>query len=98
MSEMAMSPDIMALLGGGGAPAPPEAPVGDEGGDVLDLIRQALELVRQATASASDDMEALEYEKITTLLAKRLADEQKQQDDAMQGKASPRMLRQVYQG
>ena len=94
-----MSPDIMALLGGGGAEAPaPPMPGGDEGGDVLDLIRQALELVRQATASASDDMEALEYEKITTLLTKRLADEQKQQDDAMQGKASPRMLRQVYQG
>jgi hypothetical protein len=102
MSEMAqgaMSPDIMALLSGAGAggqagPPEPEA----EGGDASDLIRQALELVRQYAAQEQSEQGTLDAEKITSLLQAILAAEEKELDDAMAGKASPRMLRQAYAG
>lgn len=94
MSEMtsgSMPPDIASLLGGAAAP-----PAGSEGGDVMDLIRQALELVRKAAVELEGEGDTLAAEKITSLLQQILADEEKELEDAMAGKASPRMLRQAY--
>ena len=90
MSEM-MSPAVTQALGMGGDGPAPE---GD--GDAADLIRQALELVRQYAAQEQSEQGTLDAEKITTLLQQILANEEKELEDAMQGKASPRMLRSAY--
>ena len=91
---------MQALMGGGaGAPAgPPQGPSSDggEGGNATDLIRQALELVRQYAQQEESEQNTLDAEKITTLLQQILSNEEKELDDAMQGKASPRMLRSAY--
>lgn len=89
-----MSPAIMQALGGG-QPAPEPA---QEGGSSLDLIREALELVRQYAQQEESEQGTLEAEKITTLLQTLLANEEKELDDAMAGKASPKLLRQAYAG
>ncbi len=107
-----MSPAIMEALGGGGAPpmggtpppgppmgaAPPGPPPTDGGGDTTDLIRQALELVRQYAAEEESEQNTLDAEKITSLLQGILASEEKELEDAMTGKASPRILRSAYGG
>lgn len=64
----------------------------------MEIIRQALELVRQYAVQEQDDENTLRAEKISTLLAEILANEQKEIDQALQGKASPRVLRQAYAG
>jgi hypothetical protein len=107
MSEMmqggGLPPELMALLGGAGAGgdagmAPePEAPA-DPGADAMELIRQALELIRQYAAQEESEQGTLDAEKISTLLQQILAAEEKELDDAMQGKASPKMLRSAYGG
>lgn len=89
--------ELMALLGGGGGAPAPEAPA-PEGGDASELIRQALELVRQYAQQEESEQGTLDAEKITTLLQQILAMEEKELDDAMQGKASPKMLRNAYGG
>jgi hypothetical protein len=94
---MALPPELLAALSGGGVPqAPPGAPQAQ--GSPSDLIRQALDIVRQYAQSENDEQNVLAAEQVTTLLQKLLANEQKEQDDAMQGKASPKMLRSVYGG
>ena len=95
-----MPPEIMSLLqGGGDGAAPQSAPSdGGEGSNAVDLIRQALELVRQYAQQEESEQGTLDAEKITTLLQQILANEEKELDDAMQGKASPRMLRSAYGG
>lgn len=85
-----MPPEISALMGGG------QQPQEESGGNALDLIREALELVRQYAQQEESEQGTLEAEKITTLLQGLLATEEKELDDAMQGKASPRLLRQAY--
>lgn len=107
MSEMMQGgmqgggPDIMALLqgagAGGGAPMG-DGPQEDPKGEAIDLIRQALELVRQYAAQEESEMGTLDAEKITTLLQQILANEEKELEDAMTGKASPKMLRSAYSG
>ena len=87
--------DIEALLGGAGAGGPVE-PQDDGGGDVLDIIRQALDLIRQYAQQEQDEQNTLLAEKITTQLQTILANEEKEQMGALQGKASPRLLKQAY--
>lgn len=97
MSEMPF--DISALMGGAGAgEAQPAGDAPSGGGDALELIRQALDLVRQYAQQEESEQGTLDAEKITTLLQQILAMEEKELDDAMQGKASPRMLRSAYGG
>lgn len=95
MSEMALSPDVLAALSGA---AQPQNTAPADGGSSLDLIRQALDAVRGYAQQENDEQNVLAAEQITTLLQKLLANEQKEQDDAMAGKASPRLLRQAYGG
>ena len=94
--------NIMDMIGqmGQGQPPPETSPQPQpEGeGDVLGIIRQALDLVRQYAQQEQDDENTLRAEKISTLLAEILANEQKEIDQALQGKASPRVLRQAYAG
>ncbi len=113
MSEM-MSPAIMEALGGaqgappgqemggmppmGGAEPPMPEPAPEGGGDTVDLIRQALELVRQYAAEEESEQNTMDAEKITSLLQGILAAEEKELEQAMQGKASPRILRSAYGG
>lgn len=94
MSSM-MSPDLSALLSGGGQPPVPEQ---SEGSGPLDILRAALAKVREYIQQENDEANILEAEKVTTVLQKLLADEQKEKDDAMMGKASPRLLRNTYGG
>lgn len=89
-----MSPAVTEALGmmGGDGPAPAQ----ESESDPRDLIRQALELVRQYAAQEESEQGTLDAEKITTLLQQILASEEKELEQAMQGKASPRMLRSAY--
>jgi antitoxin component HigA of HigAB toxin-antitoxin module len=64
----------------------------------MELIRQALELVRQYAAQEESESGTLDAEKISSLLQQILANEEKEMEDAMQGKASPKMLRSAYGG
>ena len=95
---------VMDMIGqmGQGQPQPPVEgspnPQAEGEGDVMEIIRQALELVRQYAVQEQDDENTLRAEKISTLLAEILANEQKEIDQALQGKASPRVLRQAYAG
>ena len=96
MEQGGLPPELMAMMGG----APPaEAPAPEQGGgDITDLIRQALELVRQYAAQEESEQGTLDAEKITSLLQGILAQEEKELEGAMQGKASPKMLRSAYGG
>jgi hypothetical protein len=102
MSEMmqggGLPPELMALLGGGGEGAPAPEASADPGGDAMELIRQALELVRQYAQQEESESGTLDAEKISSLLQGILAAEEKEMEDAMQGKASPKMLRSAYSG
>jgi hypothetical protein len=77
--------------GGGGAPGgppalPPQDPSQDpqqQNSDPADLVRQALDLIRQAAQSETDDIDQANLEDIGTKLAKYLADQQKLTDGMM---------------
>lgn len=79
------------MLGGGGAPAPPEAPA--QGGDPADVLRQMLGLVDQYRQVEQDDEDLLQIEKISTQIQQLLANQQKDLDGLLQGKASPKVMR-----
>jgi uncharacterized protein YqeY len=75
----------------------PQAPPEEEGpGDVTDIIREALDLVRQYADQEQDEQNILLAEKISTQLQTILANEEKDQMGMLQGKASPRLLKQAY--
>lgn len=84
-------PDLAAMLQGGGAPAPPEQQ--SSGGSPSEVLRQILQLCDQYRQVEQDDIDLLEIEKISTQVQNLLANQQKEQDDLLQGKASPRALR-----
>lgn len=84
--------DPAAMMGG-----PPQAPLEEEEpGDVTDIIREALDLVRQYADQEQDEQNILLAEKISTQLQTILANEEKDQMGMLQGKASPRLLKQAY--
>jgi len=96
---------IMAAISGGGAPAgppvtapggPSEAP--EPSGDTSDYARQIVELVQQALRVEEDDLEKQKYVKLLQIAQDILATEQKEAQDAMQGKVSPRLLSKAYGG
>ena len=85
-------PDMMAQFAGGGG-APPEAPPLPSGADVTEIINQMLALADEYRQSEDEPAHLLVMEKLRTEMQKLLADEQKMQDDLMQGKASPQAMR-----
>lgn len=58
-----------------------------------DAIRELLDLAREVAAAADDDQEMAQLEQVTSILAKLLAAQQKQDEDAAQGKLSPGAVR-----
>ncbi len=86
---------LAGLLGGGagaGMGAPPAGPEpapaapADQGGgdeDPVDLMKQALDLVRRALAVEKDEEDVLMLEKTTTQIQQYIANDQKMVDTAM---------------
>lgn len=93
-----MPPELAAMLqGGGGAPAPDAAPAGGGGSNpgVVDdpRFRQAIQLIEAVARDEPDDQDSALLTEIVAKLYKLAGDRQKEQDDMLQGKASPRALR-----
>lgn len=96
-----MPPELMALLQAAqqqeapspaGFPGPaPEQAGGDAG--PADVLRQILQLCDRYRQVEQDDVDLLEIEKISTQVQALLAAQAREQDDLLQGKASPRALR-----
>lgn len=91
-----LPPDLLAALGGGqpeGLPPEegPEPP--DEGGDTVSILQEMIELAKQYITVEQDQVDKHTMTKVLTTLQQYLADEQKEQDDALAGKVSPRLLR-----
>jgi hypothetical protein len=67
--------------------------------DPLDLLRQALDSVRQFSANPDiDDTETLQAEKITTLIQQLLAGREKNSREMLQGKMPAGALQQALSG
>ena len=104
---MSQGPDIGALLaqmqGGQGpaGPAGPPAPEGDLGGEegggsTTDILSQMIDLAKEYLDVETDQEDIHTMTGILQKLQQYLASEQKEQDDAMQGKASPKLMRKTY--
>lgn len=85
-----------------GPPAPPEGagspPPGQasDGGDPSDLIREMLDILDEYKQTEEDEADLLLINKIGVQLQQLLANNQKELDDAMGGKISPKLLRKQY--
>lgn len=77
------------LMGQPGPSAPPA---------YSDVVRQILELCRVAVQLADDDESAMVMERVTSLLQAELAAEQKEEQGALSGRLSPRLMRRAYGG
>lgn len=86
---MALSPAMLGALG-------QQPPAPQSGGDTVDILRQMIDLAKNYIDAEQDEDDKLTMTKVLTTLQQYLAAEQKERDDAMQGKASPKMLRSVY--
>lgn len=96
---------IMDILGGAQPPqqgmpsqapqGPPQGPPaeGPDAGDHSGLLRDILDMVRQAAQQADDEQEALTLEKVSTMMQQILAQQEKQDQELMQGKMNPAALR-----
>jgi len=102
-----MGGGLEALLGGGGGGAPPPggapgAPPPAEqdagGGEVSDMLKEMLEIARGYLDQEQDEQNKLTMEQVTTLIQKVLAAEEKELQDAMGGKMSPKLLSRAYAG
>lgn len=91
-----------ALLGGGGPPGgmppgpPPEPAAEEPAGDTMSVIRQMIDMAKQYLDVEDDDQEKAQMAGILKTLQDFLAREQKEHDDAMGGKMSPRLIRKSY--
>lgn len=96
MSEMALSPDVLAALAGPAQDtAAPQAP--DAGGDdTVSILKNMIDQANRYLEVEDDEADRLTMQKVLVTLQQYLANEQKEHDDAMAGKASPRLLRQAY--
>ena len=83
--------DMLGGLGGGpGGPPPPSgfgppepSPPDTQSQDPAELVRKALELIRQAAIAEPDDIDQAKLEKVSTEMAAYLADQQKLTDGMM---------------
>lgn len=110
MSEMmqpgmqgGMPPELASLLGGAAPPPgdpgmmPPEQ--GPEGGEsTIDILNQMLDLAKLYMEVDEDEEDKMTMAKVLTMLQGYLAAEQRESQDAMQGKLSPKLLAQSYGG
>jgi len=99
-----MMPPDMGGMGGpppGGPMGPPPmepGPGAEPAGDTADVIRQMIDMAKQYMDVEDDDTEKAQMAAVLKTLTDFLAREQKEQDDAMGGKLSPRLMRQAYSG
>lgn len=94
-----MGGGMEALLGGGGGMPPGDpmagAPPAEEE-DVSSMLKEMLEIARGYLDQESDEQNKLTMEQVTTLLQKVLAAEEKELQDALGGKMSPKLLSKAY--
>lgn len=93
--DASVPPELMAMLGGGGADEQDMAP---DSSDPADLLRQMLELAADYGEVEPDEEDKLAIEQVRTLLQKLLARNQKESDQALSGQSNPRTLRKAYAG
>jgi hypothetical protein len=108
MSEMmqgGMPPELASLLGGGGAPPPgdpgmmpPEQGAPEGGESTIDILNQMLDLAKLYMEVDEDEEDKMTMAKVLSILQGYLAAEQRESQDAMQGKLSPKLLAQSYGG
>lgn len=95
---------IMDMIQGGGPGGPPQGPPPggpdpsgqSQGDDTSAIIKEMLGLLDEYKQTEQDEQDLLLAEKIGTQLQQLLAQNQKQLDDAMTGKISPKLLRKQY--
>lgn len=90
--------DPLQALGGGSGPPPPDQSADTGGGDVSSMLKDMLEIARGYIEQEDDEQNKLTMEKITTLIQQVLASEEKELQDAMGGKMSPKLLSRAYAG
>jgi len=96
------APDLSALLGGAGqdfgppTQGPPEQAPPEQ--DHEAMIRELLDMARQVASAADDDEEALDFEKVTSLIQGILAKQQKQRTSLLKGANDPAALARVLGG
>lgn len=97
--------DLSGMLSGLGSPpqSGPPAPAdqgagGEPAGDTKDVIKQMIDLAKGYMDVEDDDQEKAQMAAVLKTLQDFLAREQKEQDDAMGGKLSPRLMRKSYPG
>ena len=78
----------------GGFPAEPDAPAADG----PQLLRDAIDVIREYLSVEQDDEDKAVAEQVTTLIQKLLAKQQKEQDGLLQGKMSPGAVRRALSG
>ena len=76
-----------------------EAQGPEQGGEsTIDILNQMLDLAKLYMEVDEDEEDKLTMAKVLQMLQGYLAAEQKEQQDAMQGKISPKLLAQSYAG
>lgn len=101
-----LPPDMMAAFGGAGADpsgapvdaqAPSEAP-SEGGGSTTEILERMIADAQAYIEVEQDAEDKLTMTKVLTTLQGYLAAEQKEQDDLLAGKASPKVLRKAATG
>lgn len=95
-----MPPELASLLGGAGAPPPgdPNMMPPQGGESTIDILRQMLDLAKLYMEVDEDEEDKMTMAKVLTMLQGYLAEEQRESQNAMQGKLSPKLLAQSYGG
>lgn len=84
------------MFGPDPAAVPSPAPPTDSDG--LDLLREAINLVRLYIAQEADEQRKLSAAEVASKLQRILAEDERQQDDLLRGKLSPRAIRNALGG
>lgn len=100
MQDLPDTIDLPGQGGPGGAPGgPPQQGGGSQGGgNPVELLRQALDLVRQAALAEPDDEDQANLEKIGASIAQQIATDQKLRDQATGAGPGAKLVRKVAQG
>jgi hypothetical protein len=77
----------------GYAGTPPDAAPADSGGSSDDLLRKGIEYIQAALQAEPDDQDSAALAQIVKELYAIFSDRNKEQDGALAGKFSPRILR-----
>lgn len=85
-----LPPELASLIGGGGQEAPPQ--------DASGYVQAILEMLNEWRMNEQDPEDLLALEKISTMLQQIVTGHAKEEQQAMAGKFSPRMMAQAYGG